>query len=410
MSSPSERVVSITPEDNCAAHTPAPRTQTRLAILNNFIPPYWKPVFACLAERYAHFRVLVSTPMEPNRAWDIDWQGLDVIRQKTITLRGSWRHPKGFKESLFVHLPIDTVSQLRRFHADVVLSVEMGFRTLMSLAYRKLNPKSKLIIWAEIAESTESGRGKLRGALRRFLARHADAFIVFGNSGARYLRTLNVADSEIFIVPYATNVSHFGRNSLRRAGQQQRRLLYVGQLIERKGLLPFLQVLTRWASDHPDRPVELTLAGEGPLHRKLREISTPANLKLELLGNIGYEDLPRIYAMSGVFVFPTLADSWGLVVNEAMASGLPVLGSVYAQSVEMLVVDGRNGWTFRPDSPEDTYRAVDCCMNTAIETLEEMREQARDTAGMHTPEHVAYLIDQVVMTCRGEVVPARGEK
>ena len=51
----------------------------------------------------------------------------------------------------------------------------------------------------------------------------------------------------------------------------------------------------------------------------------------------------------GVLVFPTLADEWGLVVNEALAAGVPVLGSLYSQAVEELVRDGENGWTFRPD-------------------------------------------------------------
>ncbi len=374
---------------------------TRVAILNNFIPPYWKPVFACLADRIPHLRVLVSTPMEPNRAWEVDWQGLDVVLQKTITVRGKWRHPKGFEEPLFIHLPVDTIAQLNRFRAEVVLSAEMGFRTLLSLGYRKLHSRSRLIIWAEIAESTERGRGLLRRVLRTLLAKHADAFIVFGNSGARYVQTLRVPNSKIFQVPYATDVKRFATTPLTRTGEQIRRLLYVGQLIDRKGLLPFIEVLSRWALAHSERRIEFLLAGDGPLGETLKRVAHPPNLTIELLGNVDYERLPPIYDGCGVFVFPTLADTWGLVVNEAMASGLPVLGSCYSQAVEMIVTDGENGWTFEPDDAGQTYGAIDRCMNTSDEAFEKMRERARTAAIKNTPQHVATLIDDAVMACLG---------
>ena len=372
---------------------------TRLAILNNFIPPYWKPVFASLSERYPKLRVFVSTPMEPNRAWNVDWQGLDVVLQKTLTLRGKWRHPKGFAEPLFIHLPIDTIAQLGRFQADVVLSAEMGFRTLLALLYRKLHPHTRLLIWAEISESSEQGRGISRHLLRRFFARRADAFIVFGNSGARYVKTFQVPASKIFKIPYATDVDRFGRNPLTRTQQQARRWLFVGQLIERKGLLPFLNVLVRWMSAHPACAIEFVVAGDGPLRDDLQRFVRPANLKLELVGNVSYAEMPRLYADSGVFIFPTLADTWGLVVNEAMASGLPVLGSVYSQAVEMLVSEGENGWTFRPDNAEQTYQAIHRCLNTPPQASQLMRERARASAVRQTPEHVAALIDDAVAAC-----------
>lgn len=380
---------------------------TRVAILTNIIPPYQRPVLVRLAKLYPALRILVSTPMEPNRSWAVDWEGLDVVVQKTITLRGVWRHPRGFKEPLFIHIPTDTVAQLKRFQTDAVLSAEMGARTLLSLVYRKLSRNSKLIVWADISEFSEQGRGRLRRALRLMLARQADAFIVYGNSGARYLRSLNVPDAKIFIAPFSTDVDRFAGNPLNRTAQEAYRLLYVGQLIERKGLGLFIEVLTKWAMSHPERVMQFSVAGDGPLRKKLERLSVPKNLEIELLGNVAYEDIPRVYAQSGIFVFPTLADTWGLVVNEAMASGLPILGSVYSQAVEMLVVDDHNGWTFRPDDAEETYRAIDRCMNTPSDLLDRMRERARTAATELTPEHVARLLDEAVTACLMKDVSAQ---
>lgn len=370
----------------------------KIAFLTNVIPPYHKPFLDCLAKRYK-LRILLSTRMEPNRPWKLEWSGLDVVTQKTLTLSGRWRHPRGFTEPLFLHVPIDTIAQLRRFGPDVTISVEMGARTLFAALYRKLRRRSKLIVWAEIAESTEQARGWVRNRIRRFLHKNVDAFLVTGASGARYLRGLGVNEAKIFKISYTADVSMFGAAPLSRKTACERRLLYVGQLIERKGLLPFLNVLSRWARANPDRRVEFVLAGDGPLRNQIERSPKPSNLEISCAGAIQYEDLSRIYADAGIFVLPSLADTWGVVVNEAMAGGLPVLGSVYAQAVSEMVRDGENGWVFHADDAGEVYDAIDRALNTSPEQLQRMRDCARTSASQLSPDHLACAVESAVNAC-----------
>jgi glycosyltransferase involved in cell wall biosynthesis len=145
--------------------------------------------------------------------------------------------------------------------------------------------------------------------------------------------------------------------------------------------------------------VNIALAGDGPLRETLATLPLAANVKLELLGVFQYDDLPEIYGSAGVFVLPTLADTWAVVVNEALVAGLPVLGSAYAQAVEELIVDGRNGWIFRPDDAEDAYRAIDRMMNTSELELDAMRANGRTVASQLTPERVADQIALAVNAC-----------
>ncbi len=368
----------------------------RVALLTNLIPPYHKPVFDCLARRYGGLRVLLSTRMEANRPWKLEWQGLDVVVQKTWTLSGRWRHPGGFTEPLAVHLPLDTLAQLRRYRPHVVISVEMGMRTLLAAVYRKLNRRSRLIVWAEVSEATEQGRGLLRGMIRLLLCRHADAFLAVGASGVRYLRSLGVAPTKIFPLRYTTNVERFSESEIGRPPERAHQLLYAGQLIERKGLVRFLETLSKWSAAHPARNVEFVIVGDGPLRATLENFTPPANLKLQFRGNLPYEELPRVYSEAGLFILPTLADTWGVVVNEALAAGLPVLGSVHAQAVAELVEDRKNGWTFAPERPEEIYSAIDRAMNASCEQLDTMRAHARSTALALTPDDAARFIDDAI--------------
>jgi glycosyltransferase involved in cell wall biosynthesis len=373
-----------------------PFDRLRVAFLTNLIPPYHKPVLDCVARRYGSLRVLLSTPMEANRPWKLEWQGLDVVVQKTWTLAGSWRHPGGFSEPLRVHLPLDTFAQLRRYRPHVVISGEMGMRTLLAALYRKFNRRSRLIVWAEVSEATERGRGLLRRVIRPLLCRHADAFLAVGSSGARYLRSLGVGAAKIFPLRYSSGVEQFSANDIARPPERAHRLLYTGQLVERKGLLPFLETLSKWAAAHPERSVEFVVVGSGPLRSALETFAAPVNLELRLHASLPYEDLPRIYSEAGLFVLPTLADSWGVVVNEALAAGLPVLGSVRAQAVKELLEDGKNGWTFEPGRPEEIYSAIDRAMTASCGQLDTMRAYARSTALALTPDDTARLIDDAI--------------
>jgi hypothetical protein len=118
--------------------------------------------------------------MESNRPWRLEWEGLDVAVQKTMTVRGRWRHPRGFSEPTQVHFPLDTISQLRKFSPDVVISTEMGFRSLSALLYAKLYSRSKAVLWTEVNRSTEQGRG-----LARKIVPHAAGKACARISGAR---------------------------------------------------------------------------------------------------------------------------------------------------------------------------------------------------------------------------------
>nr|WP_242541000.1 glycosyltransferase family 4 protein [Phormidium pseudopriestleyi] len=358
-------------------------------MLTNFIPPYRLPLYKAIADRIPDFQVFISTPMEANRSWTPNWDGLNVTIQKNLTLQRSWKHPHGFSENLYVHIPYDTLWSLRQYRPDVVISGEMGMRTAQALLYRKLNPNSRMILWATVSEYSELGRGKLREQLRRALVPQADALLVNGQSGARYVRQFGVGDPSIFFAPYTTNIDPFLAVPLSRTPLDAYRLLYVGQLVERKGIEPFLSTLERWAKAHPERTLEFWLVGDGPLRSSLEQQVYSSNLRLRFLGNVEYGKLPEVYAQGGIFAFPTLADEWGLVANEAMAAGLPVLGSSYSQSVEELVVDGETGWQFRPDEPEEMYSALDRSLSMPLAQLERMRTKARDRIQYLTPDFVA---------------------
>lgn len=371
-----------------------------LVFLTNFIPPYRIPVLERVANVVPDFRVLVSVPMEANRSWRSDTGNLHVIRQRTVSFRIRHRYRGGVVDEGYLHVPYDTLPMLWRMRPKAILTGEMGFRTVQAILYRKLvGRRVRLVVHADLAESTEAHRGTLRQWFRRWIVRSVDGLIVNGESGKRYIRSLGADERKIAVVPYTTDVSAFASQGSKDTSVDEssvRKLVYCGQLIERKGLMEFADVLIAWARTHPDRSVTWTLVGDGPLSDRLRNLETPPNLAMRFLGAIPYEQIPQLYADQDILVLPTFADTWGLVVNEAMATGLPVLGSRYSQAVEELVEDGVTGWTFYPDNPQEAYRVLDAALKASLKQLTVMGTRARERALSLSPQVVAQqLLDAI---------------
>ncbi|MCC6511309.1 MAG: glycosyltransferase family 4 protein, partial [Pirellulaceae bacterium] len=301
-----------------------------------------------VSQHVAKLNILVSVPMEANRNWQADNHGLPVITQRTWTKRKLQRHPGGYTEELFVHFPVDTWSQLHRLNPDCVVSLEMGMRSIQSAIYCRLwRRRCRHVLSVYGSERSEAGRGLLRRYLRRGLLRVADVVTFNGPSCKRYLLSQGTSVDRLLPWNYAADPSKAYRGSLALGRDAQSlRMLTVSQLIPRKGVDRALESLVAWATNHPDQPIEWAIAGTGPQASDLQQITPPANLTIHWLGHCDSERLQQLYADYPINFFPTLGDEWGLVVDEALASGQVVLGSGFSQAVETLIQPNFNGGTF----------------------------------------------------------------
>lgn len=365
----------------------------RVALLTNTISVHTVQVVTELFTKVRELRVFVSSPSgaELRRIRD---KGFDVKVQKSFSVPGRWVHPIGFTARMKIVLPFDTGRQLRKYNPDVVISTECGLRSLQGAAYCHRQPRRPLILWVNQSEHTEAGRGRLRLLTRKWLLNRAALVLVNGQSGERYVERLGCDPAKVTKVhSYTIDINKFKCDRARSPHSQVRRLLYVGQLIERKGILPFVEYLGLFCVKNPEVRVELTIAGAGPLEKRLRAQKLGGQGTIRVLGPIPYGELPVIYANADIFVFPTLADEWGAVVNEAMSSGLPILGSVYSQAVEELVKDGVNGWVFRPNHAGETMAKLSQALFTSTTQLEQMGAMAAERISVVTPDTAA---DQIV--------------
>ena len=366
-----------------------------VVVLNNYLRPHHCKQLQACAKRIRDFTVLLSTPMEPNRNWQPQWGDLDVVLQRNIMVKRKWRHKSGFVDDNYVHVPWDTLRQLRRLKPDVILSYEMGARTFLSSRYRARHPECALVVVNNISELTERHRGFLRPRLRRSLLRRIDLATYNGPSCKRYLLQQGLREDQLFYFPYCHDAAkvYDGQKTF---SEQPQKLFYGGSISQRKGIVPFCHALTRWCKANPQRVINFTIVGDGPLRLVVETLATPANLHIKLNQSASAEQMRDYYAANDITVFPTLADEWAMVVNESLASGTPMLASTGAQATEVLCRDGQNSWVFDAESERSMDEALVRALSTSAEQLSEMSRAARQSVAHINPNRSADLLADIV--------------
>jgi len=186
-----------------------------------------------------------------------------------------------------------------------------------------------------------------RGVLRRF-----DGFLYVGQRNRDYLLHYGAPSQRLFFSPHCVDNDAFkaasqaaGRASLSCKSGPARRVLFVGKLIERKRPLDVLQAAARLAAG--GSPVDVAFAGSGDQQEALTSAAAASGVRTHFHGFVNQSELPGIYAAADVIVLPSDGrETWGLVVNEAMACGVPAVVSDAVGCGPDLVETGVTGAVF----------------------------------------------------------------
>jgi 1,2-diacylglycerol 3-alpha-glucosyltransferase len=202
------------------------------------------------------------------------------------------------------------------------------------------------------SQAVDAPRTYRKEALKRLLVGTTAAGLAAGTTSANYLASLGVPAPLVFRPYDVVDNDYFALAADLRSDlspNEAPSFLCVARFIEKKNLLGLLDAYDAYRRRVPE-PWKLILAGDGPLRGAIFEHIARLGLTeaVSLPGFVQYDGLPQLYASARAFVIPSFVDQWGLVVNEAMAAGLPVLVSERCGCAPDLVKTGENGFLFDP--------------------------------------------------------------
>lgn len=181
-------------------------------------------------------------------------------------------------------------------------------------------------------------------------------------------------------LPYFSNLERFAVE--RRANRSERVILFVGSLIERKGVDLLARAFVRLASELPQ--VRLRIAGAGRLEESARRTLHSVRERVEFVGFKHWDELPQLYASADVLCVPSRYDGWGLVVAEGLAAGLPVIATDKMGAALEFVRTGVNGWLVAAAREDAIAAALLEAATLSNERLAEISFAARATIENHS--------------------------
>lgn len=341
--------------------------------------PYHAARYDGFLQRHAERHCLTSLLMRPTKEYQLFDQ----------------RHSQA---NLFQVVRIDTAAHrekralraaihraLAELKPDVIL-LPGGYAEFETQCVIEFAAKSAIpLVLCSATKADDSRRQWWREFVKKSLVAHFSAFLVGGTPQRDYLVKLG-AHEELAAMGYdAVDNNYFAAEAAKvrsqlpvvrgQLGLPEQYFLVSARLVEVKNLPRLLQAYARYrhlaaetlknrttetpaartevASSHIQTstiPWNLVLLGDGPLRSELCDLVSDLSLQesVHLPGFKQYNEVAPYYALAGALILPSLNETWGLVVNEAMSCGLPVLVSKRCGCARDLVENGVNGFTFEP--------------------------------------------------------------
>ena len=297
-----------------------------IAFITNIPAPYREPVHEMVSDYFkGEYTVIYCSKLEPNRSWKFDYGNYNKI---FLTENSSG----------YIHNNPSVWLKLNKLKPKVVITSGYNPTMLYAFIWCMLYGATH-ICFTDGTLKSEQSLSFLHRLIRKIVFSRTKAFIGPGKGSKALYESYKIPEEKIFTSHLAVQNSKFKSVALT---EKKFSIMFSGQLVDRKMPLFFAKVANRIKEKIGTCPV--LVLGNGELKSELIKFLTDHNITYEYPGFIDQTMLPLYYSKTKVFLFPTKNDPWGIVVNEAMAAGLPVITCESAGVANDLVINNVNGY------------------------------------------------------------------
>jgi glycosyltransferase involved in cell wall biosynthesis len=301
---------------------------------------------------------------------------------------------------------------LEEHRPDIVVIPGWGFKFCRSALRWCRKNQRKAILMSE-SKASDDTRWFWKEWIKSGLIKHFNAALVGGTLHKEYLVHLRMPSEKIALGYDVVDNDYFvNQTEYARANADKIRLDYpqipqrpyfivLTRFLPRKNLHRLLQAYEKYQQQVDENSVwHLVVCGSGSEEGSLKAYVQLHHLidKVHFPGFISYQDIPAWYALGGAFIHPALQEQWGLVVNEAMAAGLPVLVSNRCGCFPELVLEGVNGFGFDPENIEQLTQLM-LKMSSGDVDLYTMGQAALGHIQKYSPDYFTQGLKQAIEFC-----------
>ena len=378
----------------------------KVAVLFNRLGPYHWARLTAAAQTMPVAAIELSADTKVADTWE-NVGGPACFARVTLFPEGDWRD-----------VPVDELVKRLETALDqqrpAALAISGWSGNAAVAALRWSVRRGVPVIMMSESTAVDDRRVAWKEWIKRCVLRLCQTGLVGGRRHADYLAALGVPRERIFVGYDVVDNEYFSTEADRarqhapKPDLPERFFLASARFIPQKNLPGLLDAYAQYR-ERVAAAWDLVLLGDGPLKPNL--CAQIAALKLQahvhLPGFRQYRELPVYYAWAGAFVHASTVEPWGLVVNEAMAAGLPVLVSNRCGCAPDLVEEGRNGFSFDPGDVDELARLMARVSSGELD-LPAMGQASREIIRRWGPEAFAANLQRAAETAVAARRPRAG--
>lgn len=330
----------------------------RLSFYTNIPTPYQLDFFEALADIF-ELRVIYYESIEANRQWKLNTNSGSY---ETVSLKNSFLAKPFLLINSTFHFSWSIFSQAIYDKSPYII-VGGAYHTpnlVIAAMISKLRSKKVFFFTERIPSSTNVFKRIFKQIALLPVKWFCHALIAVGNDVRESYLEYGVRKDAV-VIPYNVKADLFSKTRLdpafaqnlkaRLGGNQRLVLLSSGALIPRKGMDILIQAYHSLTKEIQQK-CALVIIGDGPEKEKLVALAQNSPY-IFIEGFKEKHEIPYYFSIADIFVFASHYDGWGLVINEALAAGLPVISSGSVTAARDLIEPGTNGYVCANNDPEE---------------------------------------------------------
>ncbi|TLP36820.1 glycosyltransferase [Arcobacter arenosus] len=323
----------------------------RTILITNIPTPYRIPLWDKIKTSIS-FETICIAKIEKNRLWKIEKRDyISFLKSYHFFIsKMDWPIHFTIPFSLFFKL-------LKENPNNLIITGYDSLAYWEALLYAKLFRK-KTILWNGSTLLSSRSKNKIVNLLKKVFINSFDTFYTYGTEATKYLEHFGIQNKNIITGTNCVDTDYFKNNTpYTKQNSNSLNFLYVGQLIERKGLENTIKAFSKIKKTN----WKLSIIGKGEDEDKLKKLVNDLSLrdKITFEGFKQKDEIIDYYSKADIFLMPSYLEVWGLVLNEALASGLFCLSSKYAGASIDLIHENKNGFTIDPLDINDLIKKID---------------------------------------------------
>ena len=316
----------------------------KIVIVLRNIGPYHKSRFESLANANLNVYAFETRPESKEYLWNLS----NSFKYQVI------KFPKSISpERDIPNKEIDSFYEknISLIKPDAIISVGWADRSYQRLLLYANSKKIPCIVVSDSIARTEKNKRRpfLVEVLKKIILRGYSAAFVAGKESKEYLINLGFKDEKIFYPWDVVDNSLFENLNSKSNKSQKKYFLCVSRLLKRKNLFNLIKSFSNYQNEGGSWG--LKIIGSGNLYFKLKKYAGKLIIKekIEIINWLQINDLVHYYRDASAFILPSYFDNWGLVVNEAISSGLPCIVSQNCGCAVDLIKHNDTGFVFNPN-------------------------------------------------------------